>query len=479
MAPGMKLNIAFVNDVHGYLEPHTELFYNGAEEVTATVGGYARLATMINDIKTKRPITLVFDGGDTFHGTLPVVESKGEVLLPILNAIGFDAMVGHWDFAYGPERLKKLQAELSYPVLGVNVYNEDGSRFLEPYKIIPVEDVQIAVIGICSNIIDKTMPEQFSHGLKITDGVNELPTIIDEVKSKGADIIILLSHNGFPQDCELLSKLDGIDVCLSAHTHNRLYEAVEINGAVVIQCGCHGSLLGHLELTIDNKKRAGYTYELVSIDESIEPNIPIEKMVAEAMKPYRHLQESVVGETTTILHRYNTLNSTMDNLLLAAIAAEAQVNVAFSNGWRYGAPIAAGPITKWDLYNIVPMNPVVSTVELTGKEIKTMLEENLERTFSAEPMKQMGGYVKRAFGIHVKLRIENPRGHRMQQVFVGTELMNTEKTYKVAFITSQGVPEKFGKNRIDLDVTAVDAMQRFLKHAGKFGSEISTAFDLI
>lgn len=163
-------------------------------------------------------------------------------------------MVGHLDFAYGADLLKKLAGELNYPVLGINVYNSDNTLFLKPYILLKVDDVKIAVIGICSNIIDKTMLKQFSEGLKITDGIKELPVIIQQVKEEGADIIILLSHNGFPQDVEMVLNVLGVDICLSAHTHNRLYEPVKFNDTVVIQAGCHGSFLGHLELNIEQKK---------------------------------------------------------------------------------------------------------------------------------------------------------------------------------------------------------------------------------
>ena len=207
----MKLSIAYLNDVHAYLEPHAEIFYKeDGKETVETAGGYARIASVVKAIRSNNSNTLLFDGGDTFHGTLPVVESQGEALIPILNTLDFHAMVFHWDFAYGPAQLKKLAGQLSYPVLGINVYNEDGSLFFQPYIIKEIESVKIAVIGICSNIIDK-MPERFSEGLKITDGMNELPAVIEQVKAEGAEVFILLSHNGFPQDVELISKVAGIE----------------------------------------------------------------------------------------------------------------------------------------------------------------------------------------------------------------------------------------------------------------------------
>lgn len=475
----MKLSIAYINDVHGYLEKHPELFYQGGKEIIATAGGYARIAATVNDIRKNNPNTLLFDGGDTFHGTLPLVQSKGEAILPILNKMGFNAMVGHWDFAYGTKQIKKLAGELNYPLLGINVYNEDDSLFLPPYIITEIKDLKIAIIGICSNIIDKTMPKRFSEGLKITDGTKELPVIIRQVKEEGANLVILLSHNGFPQDVDMVSSVAGVDICLSAHTHNRLYEAAKINDSIIIQGGCHGSFLGHLELDIEQKEIVDFRYQLVAIDAAIKPDEEIETLVADIMKPYQYLKQEEVGKTEIILHRYNTIESTMDNLLLSAMKSISNTEIAFSNGWRYGVPVAVGVITKWDLYNIIPMNPEVSTVELTGEEIMKMLEENLERTFSADPMKQMGGYIKRCMGLHVKMRIENPRGHRIQQIFIGDEPLAKGKTYKAVFVTMQGVPEKLGKNRQNLSVKAVDAMADFLVKNPEYKATSCNTFYLV
>ena len=458
----MQLSIAYINDVHGYLEPHAELFYKGGKEIIETAGGYARIASIVKSIRNKNSNTLLFDGGDTFHGTLPLIESKGEAILPLLNKMGFSAMVGHWDFAYGPEQLKKLASQLNYPVLGINVYNEDDTLFLPPYIVMEVEDLKIAVIGICSNIIDKTMPKHFSEGLKITNGSKVLPVYIQKVKDEGADIIILLSHIGFPQDVALLSAINGVDICLSAHTHNRLYEAVKINDTIVIQCGCHGAFLGHLTLNIEQKKIVDYKYELITTDETVKLDKEIENLVTDIMQPYQYLKQEVIGKTEIILHRYNTIASAMDDLLLSAIKSISNSEIAFSNGWRYGVPVAVGAISKWDLYNIIPMNPEVSTVELTGEEIIGMLEENLESTFCADAMKQMGGYIKRCLGLHVKMRIENPKDHRIQQIFIGDDPLVKGKTYKATFVTMQGVPEKLGRNRQNLSVNAVDAMAVYL-----------------
>lgn len=464
----MDLSILFLNDVHGYVEPHPDLFYNGPKPFIKSVGGYGALAGYIKTIKKQNRNTLVFDGGDTFHGTLLLIDSKGECLIPVLKKMEIEAMVGHWDFAYGPEQLKRLADELPYPVLGTNVHEKTGSKFLPPYRIIEINGVKVAVIGICCDIIGKTMPDHFSEGLTITDGEQELQETISTVKNENAELIILLSHNGFPQDMHMLSKVGGVDICLSAHTHNRLYEAAKINDTIVIQCGCHGAFIGHLNIVLKDKKITGFNYTLVTMDDSIALDADVRQMVSDIMKPYMSLKQKTVGKTDAMLHRYHTLNSSMDDLLLRALNHVSNTQIAFSNGWRYGAPIPAGPISLWDLYNIIPMNPPVSVVEMSGEEIISMLEKNLERTFSRNPMKQMGGYVKRCKGMTIKMRVENPKGNRIHEAYVGKDRLQRDKVYPVAFVTVQGVPEGIGNNRKNLSVCAVEAMEIFLKDSGTF-----------
>jgi 2',3'-cyclic-nucleotide 2'-phosphodiesterase (5'-nucleotidase family) len=139
--------------------------------------------------------------------------------------------------------------------------------------------------------------------------------------------------------------------------------------------------------------------------------------------------------------------------------------MAFSNGWRFGAPIIPGDVTVNDLYNMIPMNPPISTVELTGEEIVAMLEENLERTFAHNPYNQMGGYVKRSLGFNAYIKIENPPGQRVQQVFVGDELLQLGHHYPASFVTEQGVGKKYGRNHQQHTERIIDALKDYLaKH---------------
>jgi len=462
------LTILQINDSHAYLEMHQELFWQSKKFVYRPVGGFARLATLVNQIKAENPGRVLFcDCGDTIHGTYPAVATQGEIMIPILNALGIDAMTAHWEFAFGPKKFQELATKLNYPVLASNVYDKEKHHTIFPsYIVKEINGLRIGIVGIASNIVDKTMPPHFSEGILFTSGKEELPPIVNMLRTEEkADFVVLVSHLGFPQDMELLAEISGIDVCLSGHTHNRLYRSAKVGKTIVIQSGCHGSFLGRLDLDIENGAIVAYRHQLIEIESSIEPDPAVEAMIQQSLLSYRSELSTVVGETATTLNRGTLMETTMDNFLLQSLIESTGAQVAFSNGWRYGAPIVQGPITLNDLYNIIPMNPPVSTVELSGAEIWTMLEENIERTFSRDPFQQMGGYIKRCLGLTVYFKIENPAGHRIQKLFIGDDEIVPEQYYSAAYVTVQGVPNKYGRHRENHAEKSIEAMQAYLiKH---------------
>jgi len=469
-----NLTVLQINDTHGYLDLHLEWMAGPHQPVYRSVGGFARIATLARQIREETQGQVLFcDNGDTFHGTQPVVQSRGEIAVPILNQLGLNAMTVHWDFAYGPKRLKSLASRLKYPVLAINIYDpKTGQTFFPPYAVQEVGGLKIGIIGIASNIVDKTMPPSFSGGLRFTDGREELTGFIEEVRAHGADLVVVLSHLGFPQDMKLISEVSGVDVLLSGHTHHGLFSPVRQGKTLVIQSGCHGAFLGRLDLEVQEGQVVGYRHQLIEVAESVQPDPTVEAQVKEALQPYAEDLARVVGEVSTALNRNTNLEATMDNFLLAAVRETAGTPLAFCNGWRWGAPVRPGPVTQNDLYNIMPMPVPIAIVDLTGQELIEMLEENLERTYSADPWRQLGGYVKRCLGLTVYIKVENPPGARIQELFVGNEKVQPDETYCAAYLTMQAVPEKYGRNRKDLPVDAHDAMRAYLDQHKPASAEI-------
>jgi len=477
--PAQMLTLVQLNDSHAYFDLHQEVFWEAGKMTYRQAGGYARIATLLGEIRAGNPGRVLFcDCGDTLHGTYPAVHTRGRAMVPILNALAPDAMTGHWEFAYGPETLKERIAALDTPMLAVNVYEQStGKRFFPPYVVKELAGLRIGVLAVASNIVDKTMPPAFSKGIRFALGRDELPPLIERLRhEEKADLIVLISHLGFPQEMKLLSEVPGIDVCLGGHTHHRLSSPVRQGDSLLIQSGSHGSFLGRLDLDIDGGRIVDYRHQMIEVTPDIAPDPAVEALVRDATDPYRAELSMVVGETATALNRANMLEATMDNLLLQAMLEATGAQLAFSNGWRYGAPIVPGPVTLNDLYNMIPMNPPINTVQLTGEELVTMLEENLQRTFAADPYEQMGGYVKRCLGLTAYIKIENPPGHRIQHLAVGHETVAPEQMYSAAYVTEQGVPRRFGQHHAQHTDHVIDALRAYLARHRPAHAELRGTF---
>jgi sulfur-oxidizing protein SoxB len=474
-----SLTIVQMNDSHAYFDLHQEMFWQGDRTVYRPAGGYARIATIVKRIRAESNGHILFcDCGDTMHGTYPALDTQGHALIPVLNSLGIDAMTAHWEFAYGPTVFNQRVAELNYPMLANNVFDKVTKKpVYQSYAIKEIGGLRIGIVGIASNIIDKTMPPSYSEGIYFTIGKDELPSIVNMLRAQEkVDLIVLISHLGFPQDMKLISEVQGVDICLSGHTHNRLSKPVLNGKTIIIQSGCHGSFLGRLDLEVDGGHIVDYRHRLIEVEATIQPDKIVAELVKQALAPYKNELSEVVGETATALSRGTIMESTMDNFLLQSLLESTGAQLAFSNGWRYGAPIVPGEIILNDLYNIIPMNPPVSRVELSGEEIKIMLEENLERTFSCDPYKQMGGYVKRCLGLNVYFKIENPSGHRIQKLFAGNEEIQADRYYTTAFVTPQGVPQKYGINRENSSEHIIDALRTYLARHRPIHTEIRGIF---
>ncbi len=471
-----RLTILQINDTHAYLDEHWELFREGAGVRHEMVGGYSRLKSYFDRVRREcgEEGVLALDNGDTLHGTYPAVSTKGEAIVGPLNQLKLDAWTVHWDYVYGTERMRELANKINHPLLACNCHRNGTDELLFPATaVFDRGGIKVGVIGIGAYIIDKAFPPEVSEDVYFTLGRVELPRHIKVLREQDqVDLVVVLSHLGFPQDCQLATETNGIDIFLSGHTHNRMYEPLEINGATIIQSGCHGSFVGRLDVEMADGNLTEVKHSLVLMDREIERDSEMQQQVDALYAPHNSMLSEVVGKTNTDLNRYAAMESTMDNLLLDAIAEAADTEIAFSNGWRYGAPIPAGEITVNDLWNIIPTNPPVSVVEMTGSELWEMMEENLERTYARNPFDQMGGYVKRCRGINIYCKLENMQGARIQQFLAEGEPLDRNKTYRVAFVTEQGVAEKYGSNRMDLNTSAIEALKSYLQSRSPVAPEL-------
>lgn len=475
------LTLIQMNDVHGYISPHPEVFFEPQNLEVKEAGGYARIKSLVDQIRREKKNSLFLDCGDTFHGTFITTQTHGNAIVPILNEMGLDAMTAHWDFAYTPSKLRDLVYELNYPLLAANVYRYDTKqRVFDPYIIKEIDGMKIGIFGMACQHVVQGFPQKFSQGIYMSPEYKEAPIIAAQLRNKHkCDIVVMLSHLGMPTDYEIISKTTGIDICISGHTHNRLNAPIKVGNALLIQSGCHGSFIGELDVEIINGRIIDYQHKLIPVTSDVPEDERIGRLVMEAYKPYKKQLDQVVGKTNSLLCRDYAVESTMDNFLLHSISHATGRKICFSHGWRYGAPIPPGNITENNLYNIVPMNPKIINVDLKGYEIIEMLEDNINHTYSRNPFGQIGGYLPRAIGIKAYIKIENPHHYRIQKLFVEGRLLEADTMYQCSYITEQGVPQHYGTNREKLNITAIEAMKSYLAEKGNIEESYLGTFTVI
>ncbi|WP_274364843.1 bifunctional metallophosphatase/5'-nucleotidase [Paenibacillus thermotolerans] len=292
----MKLTILQQNDTHGCLEPHPEFFWHAGRPIYRTAGGYARISGYVQQVREDTDHVLYVDGGDVFHGTGPLVKSQGEIMIDILNHLRLDAMVpGNWDFAYGPDQLRKLAGSLQFPLLACNVHGKKTP--FAAYAIKEYPGCRVGLIGLAYPHLEETMPPSFAGNFNFTHGVEELSKWIPRLRSEEkADLIIVLSHMGLPLDVKLAGLVSGIDILLSGHSHDRIKRPIRTNGTLIVKSGASGSFIGRLDIELEFGRIARFQHRLVTLleaDYPLDPNM--QTLIDAHLSPYRSEMMEVVA----------------------------------------------------------------------------------------------------------------------------------------------------------------------------------------
>lgn len=462
--PSGRITLLQQNDTHAHIAPHRELRWRHGTPVVWRVGGYARIRAIADEIRREVGGAMMHvDCGDAMHGTGAAQWTEGAAIVPALNAVGVELMTpGNWEFGFGPDVLRQRVRDLRFPVIACNVQRAaDGVAEFAPAEIREVGGLRVAFIGITSPIVTRTMPRPYGAGLRFADAEDVLPALVASLRERERpDLVVLLSHYGFAQEAEIGRRVPGIDVILGGHTHDVLAEPVVVGGTIITQAGAHGSYLTRLDLDVADRRVCGFSHRLIEVDDGAG-HPAVAAIVDESLRPHRAALDEVVGETRTLLHRGTVFESPMDNFITGAYRAAVGADVAVSHGWRYGTPIPPGPITAGDLWQMIPTNPEVFTVRVSGAELRRMLEQSLERTFSGDPMRQQGGYVMRFAGMRAVARINNPPGARVLQLEVGDTPVDPERDYTVAAAGADGAGKE--ETREMSGLRAIDLLRERLR----------------
>jgi len=404
------------------------------------VGGLDRVSTVINSIRADRPDALLLDGGDTWHGSYTCYHTAGQDMVNVMNALKPDAMTFHWEFTLGSDRVAEIVEGLPFAALGQNIFDaewDEPTELFPPYKMFVRGGVKIAVIGQAFPYMPIANPgwmfPEYSFGIRDA----RMQEMVDEVRAAGAELVVVLSHNGFDVDKKMAGIVTGIDVILSGHTHDALPEPALVGETVIIASGSNGKFVSRVDLDVRDGRMMGFRHKLIPIfADVIEPDAAVTAVIDEQRAPYLEQLTEVIGQTDTLLYRRGNFNGSWDDLICQALIEEREADIAMSPGVRWGPSILPGQdITREDIFNVTSMTyGKAYRTEMTGEFIKIVLEDVGDNLFNPDPFYQQGGDMVRIGGMGYRIDINQPQGSRISDMTLlkTGEAIDPAKTYVVA-----------------------------------------------
>ena len=382
------------------------------------IGGLDRLATVIKRVRAERgDKVLLLDGGDTWQGSLGANASRGQDMVDCMALLKPDAMTGHWEFTYGEARVQELIKGLGFPFLALNVRDTEWNEpVFEPMKMFERGGVKIAVLGQAFPYTPVANPRWLMP--KWTFGIREedVRANVEKARKGGAQLVVLLSHNGFDVDRKLAARVQGIDVILTGHTHDAIPEAIKVGNTLLIASGSHGKFVSRLDLDVQNGALKGFRYKLIPLfADAIKPDTEMTAAITKARAPYAKELSRVVGHADSLLYRRGNFNGSFDDVICAALLKERDAEIALSPGFRWGTSVLPGqPITVEDIHNATAITyPQVYRMSMSGERLKEVLEDVADNLFNPDPYYQQGGDMVRCGGLGYAIDVSKPIGSRI------------------------------------------------------------------
>jgi 2',3'-cyclic-nucleotide 2'-phosphodiesterase (5'-nucleotidase family) len=469
------LTLVHLNDLHANLVPHLDLVRASGDDerearaVLVERGGVARIATLVRQIRAESPRSVLMNVGDTYHGGVEALYTRGNAVVPAVNALGVDVGVpGNWDFAYGavttrlryaaePGWIARLVNWLfwddavlrpDFPNLAANLTLTmpplaRGDALLPGSLMLDVEGVRVGFIGLTSDIVPR-MAKPFSWGFAFLEGEEAYKELVDRLatalRRDGAQVVVVMSELGLHRDRRLADVVQpGVDVFFSGHTHEATFAPLESeSGALVVESGNDG-WLGRMDLTLRGGAVEHWRWQLIPVDASVPEDPEVRALVDRARAPFLaddvDMQlpapwlelpldrpiDTVVGHVDTLLHRRDVLHNPFNALLAEVIRREAGTQVSMTPGFRFDAVVppggeASGAITLEQLYRFLPVSPSLAVGEVRGADLRAVVEEEVARVFSDDPFEHSGGWLGGFGGIDAELDLSKPAGERVREL---------------------------------------------------------------
>lgn len=430
----------------------THLDFSEAAAVYGKMGGFAHLATLIKQVKqsSSHGNFLLLDGGDTWQGSATSLWTQGADMLAACNLLGVDAMTGHWEFTYGSDQVLANIKQFNGDFVAQNVSLSEEAQFLsgaesnavfKPYVIKEFNTARIAIIGQAYPYTPIANPKHLIPNWQFGIQEQRLQKLVNEIRQqKSADVIILLSHNGMDVDLKLASRISGIDIILGGHTHDAIPKPIWVkNGkgkTCVTNAGSHGKFLAVLDLDIRQNRLHNLRYRLLPVFSNLlEPDVHMQRLIDQLRKPYLAKLQQHLAVADQLLYRRDTYQGTFDELILNSLLSINDSQIALSPGFRWGTTLLPGqPITYEEVMNHTAITyPNTLSRNLTGSEIKSILEDAADNLFNKDPYYQQGGDMVRAGGMTFHCDPKAEMGKRISNMRLSNgTLLDENKGYSVS-----------------------------------------------
>ncbi|MDT7929791.1 thiosulfohydrolase SoxB [Tepidimonas sp.] len=429
----------------GTREAHafTYLDFTRAAKTYGKVGGFAHLATLVKMLKASRPHALLCDGGDTWQGSATSLWTNAQDMVDACKLLGVNIMTPHWEFTFGAQRVKEIVEKDFKGHIDFVAHNVKTADFeelvFEPYVIKEQNGIPVAVIGQAFPYTPIANPRWMVPDWTFGIRDDHLQKMVDEVRAKGAKVVVVLSHNGMDVDIKMASRVRGVDAILGGHTHDGMPAPVIVKNAsgqtLVTNAGSNGKFLGVLDFDVRDGQVRGYQYRLLPVFSNLLPaDAEMARFIGQVRAPYKAKLEEKLAVTEGLLYRRGNFNGTWDQLILDALMEVKGADAAFSPGVRWGTSLLPGDAITYErmMDQMAMTYPATTLNEFTGAQIKEIMEDVADNLFNPDPYYQQGGDMVRVGGIQYTIDPTARMGQRIQNLTLRGKPLEADKKYKVA-----------------------------------------------
>lgn len=422
---------------------YTYLDFERSAQRFGKVGGFSHLTTLVKRLKASRPGALLLDGGDTWQGSATSLWTNAQDMVDACKALTVDVMTGHWEFTYGMKRVKEIvdkDFKGSVDFVAQNVKTADfGDPVFEPYVIKEMNGVKVAIVGQAFPYTPIANPRYMVADWEFGIRDEDMQKAVDEARSKGAQVVVVLSHNGMDVDLKMASRVRGIDAIFGGHTHDGVPVAVPVKNpggtTLVTNAGSNGKFLGVMDFEVKAGKVANFRYRLLPIFSNfLRADPQMEALITRIRAPYEARLSETLAVTDGLLYRRGNFNGSWDQLVCDALMDVQGAEIAFSPGFRWGTSLLPGQgITRELMMDQLAITyPYATVTPMTGETIKTVLEDVADNLFNPDPYYQQGGDMVRVGGLEYTMTPGEKMGARITDMRLNGRPVEAGKSYKVA-----------------------------------------------